>query len=84
MRHQAQKGFCGIFVVITQHQKGYILYVPCTKKIISSYNVVFDESCSSALAYTSQPYAEVMVMRPYMSYTYDATSLREQTGVGRP
>ena len=34
MRHQAQKGFCGIFVAITQHQKGYLLYVPSTRKVI--------------------------------------------------
>ena len=43
MCHQAQKGFCGIFVGITQYQKGYLAYVPSTKKIISSYDVVFDE-----------------------------------------
>ena len=41
MRHQAQKGFCGIFVGIPQHQKGYLEYVPSTRKIISSYDVVF-------------------------------------------
>ena len=44
MRHQAQKGFRGIFVGIPDHQKGYLLYVPSTRNIISSYNVVFDES----------------------------------------
>ena len=38
--HQVQKFFCGIFVVITQHHKGYLVYVPCTRKIISSYDVV--------------------------------------------
>ena len=38
---QAQKGFCGIFVGIPHHQKGYILYVQITRKIISSYDVVF-------------------------------------------
>ena len=27
MRHQSQKGFRGIFVGITQHQKGYLAYV---------------------------------------------------------
>ena len=32
MRHQAQKGFCGIFVGIPEHQKGYLVYVPSTKK----------------------------------------------------
>ena len=50
MRHQAQKGFCGIFVGIPQHQKGYLVYVPSTRKVISSYDVVFDESISSALS----------------------------------
>ena len=57
MCHQAQNCFCVIFVGITQHQKGYIVYVPSTRKIISSYDVVFDESFSSALGYTSQPYS---------------------------
>ena len=44
MRHQAQKGFCGIFVGIPQHQNGYLVYVPSTRKVISLYDVVFDES----------------------------------------
>ena len=44
MRHQAQKGFCVIFVGIPQRQKGYLVYVSNTRKIISSYNIVFDES----------------------------------------
>ena len=35
MRHQAQKGFRCIFVVIPQHQKVYLLYVPSTREIIS-------------------------------------------------
>ena len=53
MRHQTQKGFRGIFVGITQNQKGYLVYVTSTRKIISSYDVVFDEFFSSTLAYTS-------------------------------
>ena len=39
MRHQAQKSFCGIFVEIPHHQKGYLVYVPYTRKIIYPYNV---------------------------------------------
>ena len=80
MRHQSQKGFCEIFVGIPEQQKGYLVYVPSTRKIISSYDVMFDESFSSALAYTSQPYSEAMVMRPEVTYTSYGTSLREQTG----
>ena len=49
-------------------------------KIISSYDVVFDESFSSALAYTSRPYSEAMAMRPEVTYTPYATSSKEQTG----
>ena len=56
MRHQAQKGFCGIFVGIPEHQKGYLVYIPSTRKVILSYDVVFDKSFSSALSYTSRPY----------------------------
>ena len=63
MRHQSQKDFCGIFVGITHNQKGHLVYVPSTRNIISSYGVVFDESFSSMLAYTSQPYAESIAMR---------------------
>ena len=80
MRHQAQKGFRGIFVCIPEHQKGYLLYVPSTRKIISSYDVVFDESYSSALAYTPQNYSEEMAIRPAVTYTLYATSSRYQTG----
>ena len=80
MRHQAQKGFCGIFVGITQHQKGYIVYVPSTRKVISLYDVVFDKRFSSALSYTSWPYSEVMVMRPAVTYTPYAMSYMDQIG----
>ena len=54
------------------------MYVPSTRKIISSYDVVFEESFSSALAYTSQPYSDAMAMRPAVTYTPYAMSLKEQ------
>ena len=62
IHYQVKKLFCVIFVGTPQHQKGYLVYVTCTRKIISSYDVVFYESFSSTLAYTSQPYAEAMDM----------------------
>ena len=80
MRHQLQKGFCGIFVGIPEYQKGYLVYVPCTRKIISSYDIVFDESFFCALAYKSRPYSEAMAMRPAVTYTPYATSPKEKTG----
>ena len=80
MYHQAQKGFRGIFVGISEYQKLYLVYVPSTRKIISSYDVVFDEKHSSALAYTSQPYSEAMAMRPAVTYNLYATCSKEQNG----
>ena len=68
MCHQAQKGFLGIFVVIPEHPKGCLVYLPSTRKVISSYDVVFDESFSSALSYSSRPYSEAMAMRPAVAY----------------
>ena len=80
MYHQAQKHFRGIFVGILQHQKGCIVYVPGTRKMISSYDVVFYENISRALEYTSQPYAESMAVCPAVTYTLYATSQRGETG----
>ena len=80
MRHQAQKGFRGIFVCIPEHQKGYLVYITSTRKVISLYDVVFDETFSSALAYTSRPYSEAVAVRPAVTYTLYATSSKEQTG----
>ena len=65
---------------IPQHQKGYLVYVPSTRKLISLYDVVFDESLSSAFSYTSRPYAEAMAMRPEVTYTPYAMYSKEQTG----
>ena len=45
-----------------------------------SYDVVFDEKNSSALSYTSRPYAEAMAMRPEVTYTQYAKYSKEQTG----
>ena len=71
MRHQAQKGFRGIFVGIPDHQKVYIVYIPITRKVISSYDVVFDKSFSSALSYTTS-YDDItfLVMGMYTGYPF--------------
>ena len=75
MCHQAQKGFCVIFVGIPQNQKYYLMYIPITRKIISSYDAASDERFYSELAYTLQPYSEAMDLRPPVTYTPCATSL---------
>ena len=54
--------------------------VPSTRKTISSYDVVFYESFSSALAYTSRTYSEAIPVRPAVTYTPYVTSSKEQAG----
>ena len=76
MRHQSQKGFDGIFV-----GKGYLVYVPHRRNIISLHNVVFDERLSSALAYSPQPYSEAMTMKPAVLYIPYVTSSRKKLAI---
>ena len=50
------------------------MYEPSTRKIISSYDVVFDESFSSVLEYMSRTYSEAKDMHPEVTYTPYASS----------
>ena len=68
IRHQSQKGLCGIFVGIPQHQKGCLVYVPSTHKIVFSYDVVYNKTFYSALEYTPHPYSEALTVQPAVSY----------------
>ena len=79
MSHQPQKGFNGISVGITQHQKWYLICIPSTQKIFFSHDVVFNETFSSALAYKTHPHSEALAIQPSVSYIPHATSSDEQT-----
>ena len=61
-------------------KKGYLIYVTSTHKIVSSQNVVFDETFSSKLAYTLCPYSEALAMKPSVSYIPYDTSFHENSG----
>ena len=62
-----------LFVVILQHQTGYLVYVPHKQKINGSFY--------SALAYTSHPYVEDMSMRQAVSYIPYATYSMGKTSI---
>ena len=80
MRHQAQKGYRGIFVGMPENQEGYLCYVPSIRDTVTSYDVLFDETFASALAYSEKPYHDAMSMRPGVSFIPCVTDTREQTG----
>ena len=79
IRQQSKNGFCGIFVGIPQHQKGYRIYVPSTQKTFPSHDVVFAKTFSSVLSYTSHTYSEALDMKPEVLYISYDTSCHEQT-----
>ena len=62
MHHQSQKRFLVVFIGIPQHQKEYLIYVPIVWKIVSSHDVLFYKTFSSALAYTSCLYSGELSM----------------------
>ena len=68
------KGFLQYLSWNSMASKVYFVYVPSMRKIISSYDIVFDESFSRALSYNSQSFAEAMHMRLYVKYTPCAVS----------
>ena len=80
MRHQAQKGYRGIFVGMPENQEGYLCYVPSIRNTVTSYDALFDKTFSSALAYSEKPYHDAMSMRPGVSFIPCVTDTREQTG----
>ena len=77
--HQPQKGFRIIFVGITQHQKGYLIYIPSTQEIVSSHGVVFENRFPKELAYTSLTYSRSLATQPEVLYVLYAKTFHEQT-----
>ena len=57
----------------------FLTYVPSTQEIVSSHDLVFDETFSSALAHTSHLYSESLDMRPEVLYTTYDTSYHKET-----
>ena len=61
-------------------QKGGLVYVPSTHKTVSSHDILFDKTFSSALEYTTRTYSDAIIIRPEVSYIPYDTSSHEQTG----
>ena len=79
MGHHSKKGFQGIFVGITQHQTGYLIYVLSKRKMVSSHDVLLDETFYSVLQYTSYVYSEALMTLTELSYITYTTLSHGQT-----
>ena len=80
IRATGQKGFRGIFIGFPENMAGYELYIPSTRQIISSSDVVFDERFESCTGITNPPYREAMSLRPVVDFTSHFSTSHEHTG----
>jgi hypothetical protein len=80
MKKEPQRGFRGIFIGFAPQMKGWQAYVPATRKTISSNDIYFDESFTSALVTSSKPYQEALSTRPLVTCIPSIQDLMERTG----
>ena len=59
-----QRGARCIHIGFADHQAGYKLYVPSTRQIITSLDVVFDESFAKAVALNHRAFHNALSLRP--------------------
>ena len=49
LNKKTERGMRGIFIGFPYQQKGYLLYVPASRQIVSSGDVMFDETFFSTI-----------------------------------
>ena len=80
MHHQPQKVSRDIFVGIPQNQKGYLVYVPSTRKKKFLTRLCVWQKQSRELAHISHPYSEALMTQPDVSYIPYTTLSCKKTG----
>jgi hypothetical protein len=61
-------------------QKGLLLYVPSTRQIVISGDVICDETLASTVAETQRPFHDALALRPTASFIPDSYTVLEYTG----
>ena len=76
----AQRGFRGVFIGFDQKTNGYLAYVPVTRQIVTSKDIIFDESFASTLAEGDRPFKEAMAVRPFFDLPVPWEDITDHTG----
>jgi hypothetical protein len=63
-QHCTEKGLRGVFIGIPSNQKGYFIYLPGSRNIACSGDVIFDETFYSAVATTWRRFEEGIDLKP--------------------
>ncbi len=75
----AQRGIKGIDLGFSLTQKGLLLYVPSTRQIVISGDVICDETFASTVAETWRAFHYALALRP-TSFIPDLYTVLEHTG----
>jgi len=75
-----QRGIRGIHLGFSPTQKGWLLYVPSTRQIVISGDVICDENFASTVAETWRPFHDALALRPETSFIPDPHTFVEHTG----
>ncbi|MGH7974584.1 MAG: hypothetical protein ACREBR_03580 [bacterium] len=78
--HIPQRGVRDVFIGFPRDQSGSLVFIPSTRQILVSADVVYDQGFSSALTYTDKPFHDAITLRPSVSYVSKPSTFYEQTG----
>jgi len=68
------------FIGFPDSQKGWFLYIPSTRQIIVSGDVLFDETFYSTITKMYKPFHDTMALHPIASLIPETTSVLKTTG----
>ncbi len=75
-----QRGIRGLHFGFSPTQKGLILYIPSTRQIVISGDVICDETFASTVTETWRPFHDALAFRSIASFIPDSYTVLEHTG----
>ena len=69
----AQQGYRGMFIGLDETTSGYLIFVPSTRQIVTSVDVIFDEYFLASLVHKYRTYREALTSRPVQDVPLEAT-----------
>ncbi len=77
---QTERGIRGIFIGFATNQKGFLVYLPSTRRIAISADVLFYESFQTAIVTNWRQYQDSLALQPALSFIPNVNTTLESTG----
>ena len=75
-----QRGVRGILTGLDDHTPGYLIFLPSSRQIVTSVDVIFDEKFIFALVHKNRAYHEAILTRPINDPIANYNHVRDKTG----